>query len=141
MTMTYDTTPAAYLTAKQYAEATGKSARQVKRYLEDGELPGAYQDERGWWMIPATAERTTSGELVTLSPRPRTRPTTEVMSHPAGMIDAAPSFLTIDQAAQILGVSRHAILTPRGRDYFDVVPFGPNGSLVIPLATIKRIRG
>ena len=140
MTMTYDT-PAAYLTAAQYATSIDKTERTVKRWLADGELPGAHQDERGRWLIPAGAERTVSGELVTLE-RPMTRPMTEVVtSHPAGMIDTAPSFLTIEQAAHVLGISRHAILTPRGRDYFDVVPFGVNGSLVITLATIKRIRG
>jgi hypothetical protein len=128
-----------YLTAAQYADAIAKNIRTVKRYLEDGERPGAVKDERGRWMIPANARRTEgAGELVTMT-RPRTSPTTEMTSHPAGMIDAMPSFLTIDQAAQILGISRHAIATHR--EYFDVVPFGPNGSLVIPLATIKRIRG
>lgn len=137
MTMTYDT-PAAYLTAKQYAAATGKAPRTVKRWLDDGELPGAYQDERGWWMIPADAERTTSGELVTLE-RPMTRPMTEVVSHPAGTIDALPSFLPVELAAAILDVSEYQIR--KSRDYFGAVPFGPNGSLVVPLATVKRIRG
>jgi hypothetical protein len=135
--MTYDI-PAAYLSAAQYADAIGKTERTVKRWLADGELLGAYQDERGRWMIPANAERTT-GELVTLD-RPTTRPMTDmVLSHPSQMIDALPSFIDIDRAASILGISRHAITTHR--EYFDVVPFGPNGSLVIPLATIKRIRG
>ena len=137
MTLAYDT-PAAYLTAAQYATAIGMSLRNVKRWLEDGELPGAFKDERGWWMIPADAERSAvANDVVAISPR--TRPTTQAVSHPAGMIDAMPSFLTIEQAAQVLGISRHAIATHR--EYFGVVPFGANGSLVVPLATIKRIRG
>jgi hypothetical protein len=131
--MSYDTTP--YLTAAQYAAAVDVSERTVKRWLQDHELPGAAKDERGRWMIPAEAERRTrAGDLVPMS-RPTTRPTTDVSQ----TVDALPSFLTLDEAAQILGISRHAIATHR--DYFDVVPFGANGSLVVPLATIKRIRG
>ena len=145
MTMTQDN-PTPYLTIVQYAEAHGVSDRTIKRWLKDDELAGAYKDERGRWLIPATAERT-AADVVILSDRPRTRPRTDVVaSHPsratlAELIDTLPSFLPIDHAAELLGISRHAILTPRGRDYFDVVPFGPNGSLVVPLATIKKIRG
>lgn len=146
MTLTYDT-GLPMLTAAQYATANKIAERTVKRWLADGELPGAIKDERGRWLIPTEAERTTA-DVVTL-PRPMTRATTDVMvSHPshatlaAGpgpLLDTLPSFLTIEQTAQILGVSRHAIITHR--DYFGVVPFGANGSLVVPLATIKRIRG
>lgn len=144
MTLTYDT-GLPMLSAAQYATANKIAVRTVKRWLADDELPGAIKDERGRWLIPTEAERTTAA-VVTL-PRPMTRPTTDIMlSHPSHAmlatgptLDALPSFLTIEQAAQILGVSRHAITTHR--DYFDVVPFGANGSLVVPLATIKRIRG
>ena len=155
MTLTYDNDDAtpfygltgaeldrAWLTLQGYADHRDVKPRTVMRWLKAGELPDARKDSRGAWMIPMDAEPAKSGEIVTLGQRPTTRPMTDVaVSHPAGMIDALPSFLTIDQAAQILGISRHAILTPRGRDYFDVVPFGVNGSLVVPLATIKRIRG
>ena len=135
MTMTYDTD--FHVTAAQYADRVSKTERTIKRWLADDELPGAYQDERGRWMIPAEAERRTrAGDVVPMT-RPMTRPTTDLVEK----IDTLPSFLTIDQAAQVLGISRHAILTPRGREYFDVVPFGPNGSHVVPLATIKKIRG
>lgn len=144
MTLTYDTA-AAHVTAARYAEISGVSDRTVKRWLADEELPGAYQDERGRWMIPADATRTPRpADIVQLD-----RPMSPHAGHPSRgelaiadvgpLLDTLPSFLTLDQASGILGVSRHAIATHR--DYFDVVPFGPNGSLVIPLATIKRIRG
>ena len=132
MTMTYDTD--FHVTAAQYANRVGKAERTVKRWLADGELPGAYQDERGRWMIPVDAERTAG--VVELASRPMTRPMTQMVEP---TLDALPSFLDVAQAADILGISRHAILTHR--DYFDVVPFGPNGAFVVPLATIKRIRG
>lgn len=140
MTLDYDTHPV-MMAAADYADLIQVSERTVKRWLADGELPGAMKDERGRWLIPSTAERTASpAEVVTLD-RPMTSPMTGVeVTHPAQMsLDILPSFLTIDQAAQILGISRHAIATHR--EYFDVVPFGSNGSLVVPLATIKKIRG
>lgn len=131
--MTYDMTydSAVYLTVKQYAESAGISDRTAMRWLKAGELPGAKQDERGRWMIPAGATQTLGAGLVALTTEPP-------MYRPAN-IDELPSFLPLDAAAGLLGISRHAIDTHR--DYFGVVPFGPYGSLVIPLATIKRIRG
>lgn len=138
MTLTYDMTPPTFVAVATYAGLVDVSERTVKRWLASGELPDAVKDERGRWLIPANAERQIStGELVTLDPRPMTRHMTPTVPN----LDELPSFLTVDQAAQLLDVSRHAILTPRGREYFDVVPFGVNGSFVIPLATIKRIRG
>ena len=144
MTMTYDTP--ILMGVVDYAGLVGASERTVKRWLADDELPGAIKDERGRWMIPSDAVRVPKvADVVAMPARPMT-PSHDVMaSHPSQAralnYDAMPSFLTIDQAAQLLGISRHAITTPRGRDYFDVVPFGPNGSLVVPLATIKKIRG
>ena len=137
MTTTTYNTP--MLTIAQYAKARGISTKTVNRMIE--RLPGAEKDERGRWLIPADASP--SGDLVAL-PSPPTSPRTDILSHPSQAIrtlnyDAMPSFLTIDQAAQLLGISRHAIT--QHREYFDVVPFGANGSLVVPLATIKRIRG
>jgi|GEM_PF-2275502 len=140
MTLSYDTTQ--YVTKTQYAALIGKTDRTVQRYLDDGELPGAYQDERGRWMIPTDAQRTPrTGDVVQLQQRRQS--VDELAVSVAQALDAAldtlPSFLPLDVAASVLGISRHAIATHR--DYFGVVPFGPNGSLVIPLATIKRIRG
>lgn len=142
MTLTYDT-GLPMLTAAQYATANKIAERTVKRWLADGELPGAIKDERGRWLIPNEAERTVAADVVTL-PRPMTVSQDAMASHPSRArqtptIDDLPSFLTIDQAAQLLKISRHAVATHR--DYFGVVPFGPNGALVVPLATIKRIRG
>lgn len=130
MTLTPDI-PSPLLTLEGYARATGKTERTIRRWLAADELPGAFQDDQGRWSIPADAERTvTSGEVVTM--------TRQVTTPDIGP-DAMPSFLTIEQAAQLLGISSYAIATHR--EYFDVVPFGANGSFVVPLATIKRIRG
>lgn len=141
MTLTYDTT--AVVTAAQYAERAGTTERTVKRWLAADELPGAYKDERDRWMIPVDAVRTPrpAGDVVQLQPRPDTHPAGRELDvqRAVDVAAALPSFLTVDQAAEILGISRHAIA--KHREYFGVVPFGANGSLVVPLATIKRIRG
>ena len=145
--MTHDnTTPAReLLTLEGYMYRTGVTERTVRRWLAAGELPGARMIA-GAWAIPADAKRTPpkpTGEVVTLTRQ-------ETGHHPAGTqrpafdLDQLPSFLTLEQAAHLLSsadlkISPYAIA--KNRDYFDVVPFGPNGSLVVPLATIKRIRG
>ena len=131
MTSPYDMpNPAGLVTVEGYARSRGITDRTVKRWLAAGELQGAAKDERGRWMIPFDAERAAGVvELVTGVTRPMTPRT----------LDDLPSFLPVDGAAAILGISKHAILSHR--EYFDVVPFGVNGSFVIPLATIKRIRG
>lgn len=138
MTMTYDTpAPVQWLTAAQYADQAGASERTVKRWLADGELPGATKDERGRWLIPADTTRTPGADVVPLAPRHMTRPMTT--QQPGPELDALPSFLSIDQAAHILGITAYAIR--KHREYFDAQPFGPNGALVIPLATIRKVRG
>lgn len=141
MTMSYDT-PVTYLTIKQYAEREDIAERTVTRRLKSGEIRGAYQDERGRWMIPAVQPLT--ADVVTL-PSPKTRPTTEVVSHPSRVMpETAPirdkGFYTLDEAAEILGISRHTIEENRG--YFEVLPFGPGTArLSIARATIKQILG
>lgn len=136
MTLTYDTYGLALQTVAEYAKARRITDRTVKRWLAAGELPGAQKDEQGRWLIPADADRTeASGQLVALE---QTRQLVEQLPAPRSL-DELPSFLSIELAARILDISQHAITTHR--DYFGVVPFGPNGSLVVPLATIKKIRG
>jgi predicted DNA-binding transcriptional regulator AlpA len=128
--MSYDTT---LLTLPAYAQMVDATERTVQRWLAAGELPGAVKDERGRWLIPATTQRNPGTDITT------TRPTTSYDMSPVERVDALPSFLRLEHAAELLGISRHAILNHR--EYFDVVPFGPNGAHVIPLATIRRIRG
>ncbi len=150
MTMTPDTYRGLdigrqWVTLEAYCEHVGTTERTVRRWLAADELPDARKLD-GAWTIPLDARRVpkTAADVVTLprqvTPTPDNAIDTLDRVLPR-ILDAAPSFLSIDEAAQLLGISRHAILTPRGRDYFGVVPFGPNGSHVIPLAKIKEIRG
>lgn len=126
------------LTVKQYAEAVGVSDRTVKRWLDADELPGAYQDARGWWWIPAETTRTPARSDLAPARAPAPAPVPARAPAPPNL-DALPSFLTMDQSAALLGISRHAITTRP--DYFDLIPAGAAGALVMPLGTLKRIRG
>jgi hypothetical protein len=137
------TTPQDLLPIAQWAQRhrnpdTGRpfSDRQVKRWLADDELPGAVKDESGRWLIPADATRRPQLRPLPTSSTPSTLARVDARPVP---LDALPSFLTVEQASLVLGISRYAIESHR--DYFDVVPFGAHGSHVVPLATIKRIRG
>ncbi|QTX04102.1 helix-turn-helix domain-containing protein [Agromyces archimandritae] len=119
------------MTPEAYAAATAVSLRTVRRWLRDGELPGARKVD-GAWMIPASSRRTPAagverhGDMsgvVTLSSR----------------LDELPALLPLDLAAVLLGTTIYALR--RHRDYFGVVPVGPRGSLVVPQSTIRRLRG
>lgn len=121
------------LTVKQYAESQRVSDRTVKRWLDADALPGAYQDGSGWWRIPAGTVRAQSNQVAT-----RATPAAPAAPAPPNL-DALPSFLTMEQSAALLGISRHAIATRP--EYFNLIPAGRNGALVMPLATLKRIRG
>lgn len=142
MTMTYDA-PAAHVTAAQFAEIAGISERTVKRWLADHELPGAYQDARGRWMIPADAERQPrTGDVVQLQPPAAAGGdlAVQVAEQLTLLLDTLPSFLPIPDAAAILGISEETIRSHP--EDFDVRPYGPGSYRTsVPLATIKRIRG
>lgn len=155
MTLIQGTTPIimiAYQTLKEYAAshyAPGSinplSERTVKRWLTAGELPGAEKDAAGQWRIPAESVRTVkeSAEVVPLAGRHGT--VAPVMAATAPDWDMLPTFLTLEQASQLLSP-----VTPRGiaanADYFGAVMLTIEGGhgharLMVPLATIKRLRG
>lgn len=136
----------AMLGVKQYAERrrslglAGGGERTVRTWLADGRLHGARQ-MHGVWMIPANeepAEPPTTSELVAA-------PAAAVQHVPqaGGSLEAelaiAPAFLELELASRLLGVGVGAIR--RHRDYFELVPFGPNGSLVMPAAVVRRVAG
>lgn len=131
MTDVYELSTPTYQTITEYAAAVGVIPRTVQRWLKADELPGAYQDEKGWWLIPTGTIRTpTSSGVVSVLPHPA----------PAAHIDQLPSFLTLDQAAELLApVTRYAI--KHNQKYYGVVKHGRHGSLVVPLSKIKQIRG
>ena len=138
--------------ATHYAPGSEKplSDRTVKRWLADDELPGAYQNERGHWMIPVNAERVprTAGKVVAMTQRP----VVSAVAHEAPAmtkdlppelaaeyINRLPTFLTIPQAAYLLGVSEGTIRGKSNRRYFRVRKVDRH--LMIPLARIKKLRG
>lgn len=140
------------LTAEQYGEAHGASARTVQRWCQAGEVPGAVQDRRGRWSIPQDAIRqdpipgtaiaaTTrqngairhDGDDAAAVPAPGARATL------ADVLDHSPAFLDLATAAACLGVPESAIR--RHRAAFDAKPYGPHGALVVPAHMVRLMAG
>lgn len=144
----------AMLTVKEYGDSVDRSAKTIKRWIDDGELPDAKRDYRGWWMIPADATR-----RIKQRPEDQLFPSesTELVHSPAGgqlistlthhlppelqrdHVDKLPTFLTIPQAAYLLEVSEGTLKNPDHRDYFQIVTIDRH--LVVPLYRIKQLRG
>lgn len=133
------------LGVKQYAEHVGAGERTVRTWLADGRLRSARKLGNVWMIAaddrPADAvqQPAPAGELVTLPADWDVPHMPQAGGRLAGELDAAPVFLELDRAAAILGVSAHAIRS--NREYFGVVPFGRNGSLVVPQGVIRRLAG
>lgn len=110
------------LTVAAYADLRNLSVRQVQRYRADGRLPGAQQDARGAWFIPADVVPTpAAGELVTTSP---TSPT----SSPLGELG------TLEDAAAVLGTTTGGVRRMARDGLLVVGPYGPRGALRVYVA-------
>jgi len=137
-------------TLQQYAathSAAGStkplSERTVKRWLAEGELPGAHQDERGRWQIPADAVRTPrmAGQVVSMTARQSDNivsavgsPTPEQLNY-----NVLPTFLSLEQAAFLLDLPLGTLQNKTNRRYFRVRKLG--GKLRMPLSRVKKLRG
>lgn len=154
MDMTYDMSGTApLLTKAQYAELMQTTERTVQRWLSRNRLPGAVQDGRGRWMIPADARP------VEDDPGTVMRPVTSGTRNPgaalevghspaldAGTLDRLPAFLTVEEAVRVLNygtppdgrqrITEHAIR--HHQEYFGVIKLG---RLLIPRSRIKEILG
>lgn len=121
-----------------YAQRVGVDHRTVREWLRRGLLPGAYKDGSGRWWIPADAVR----QDTPVAPRqePITSGVVEIVAPPEGRSVSAPAFIplymSLDDAAPLLGVTAYQIA--QHPDEFGVVPWGPNGSLVVP---VRRLLG
>jgi len=123
-----------------YAAHVGVDHRTVREWLRKGLLPDAYKDGRGRWWIPADAvklEPTIAPRVD--SPPPTTGQLVPINQHEARR-SAAPGFIPLymplDEAAPLLGVTAYQI--SRHPDEFGVVPWGENGSYVVP---VRRLLG
>lgn len=89
------------LSVTQYIAASGLSERTVRRCLADGRLPGAVQDPRGQWSIPAGILPLPAGTGTVVA---LTDATPAPMVH-GGPRTLAPGLWDLDDAAQQLGIS------------------------------------
>jgi hypothetical protein len=128
------------LGVKQYAAHVNAGERTVRTWLAEGRLHSA-RKLNSVWMIAADDRpaEPKSGDVVALDAGVQHMPQHMPPVGLAARLDAAPAFLELDDAAELLGISAHAIRTHR--DYFGVEPFGRNGSLVVPAGVVRRIAG
>jgi hypothetical protein len=121
------------LGVSQYAKARGKSERQVRRWLADDALPGAYKDREGQWRIPATALERRDGDSGALVPRgaPQTALTAPVTA--PDPLDALGHLVALDVAAQRLGTTVGGVRRMADDGLVQVGPWGPRGSLRVHL--------
>lgn len=131
------------LGVKQYAEHVGAGERTVRTWLADGRLPGA-RKLNGVWMIPADERPTDAApaaELVAMPHMPQVA-SVELAGGPGRLeleLAEAPAFLELDAAARMLGIPVSAIR--RQRAYFELVPFGERGRLVMPARVVRTVAG
>ena len=128
------------LTRAAYAAHHGKSDRTVQRWLADGLLPGAQRTREGW-LIPAdvlpmpdppgagTVART--GAPVSVAP-PATL---------AGALDVLPAYLTVERAADLLGINPRTVRRNATRWHGERIG-GENGQAwMIPAAAVRQVAG
>ena len=128
---------------KQYAELHNAGERTVRTWLADGRLHSA-RKLNGVWMIdpndqPAEPQ---AGELVNLAPNPSAVAVQHV-PQAGGTLElelaSSPAFLELELAARLLGIPESAIR--RQRDYFELVPVGERGRLVMPARVVRSVAG
>lgn len=131
--------PVAMMTVDQFAAERKVSRRTVMRRLaSDKGIPGA--EKRGkQWMIPADANVSDTGHgTVARAERPAAAAVGPALSL-AALLDGKPAFLSIEDAALLLGISEYAVRSNRVE--FGGLPVGSNGATMIPQATVRRIAG
>lgn len=145
------------LSLSQYAVAHGVSTRTVKRWLADGELPGAEKDKfTEQWRIPANATRQLrpKGEGSTAAPgtvveqhlfrgRGEIQPVPQLQQQLEPSLrddlDDEPGFLRLEEAARYLGIPQAQILQQAER--FELEKVGTNGSYRMPQRVVREIAG
>jgi len=152
-----------YVDIETYAGIVGATDRTVRRWLGNGEVPGAQRDTTGKWEIPASAVRRAKSPEEVRAYReaeaaginaaehseigvPALYPGTELtlagpVTEPSLVqaLDDETGFLSIADASHYLGIPQAQILANPER--FDLAPVGVNGSMRVPQRIIRRIMG
>lgn len=141
----------ALVTAQVWADAHGVALRSVRRYLQNGKLPGAVMDG-GRWMIPLDAEPEHKAPQTTMD-RPE-RPSQEVARPQArqaaamtleGELAGQTAYLSLDTAARLMGIPADVLV--RQREEFGTVRYGDldpstrRRAWVVPASTVRTVAG
>lgn len=157
-----------WLSKSEYWKRHRLSDSTITRALREGRVPGAVRDGRGHWLIPADApivDAPPAGAVVRQTPvtgplsDPRQTPVSGAgpLSDPRLTPPSDPrltpvpttAFVNVRTAARLLGVSEDVVRENAAE--LDARPWGPRPggkhgkekprSLVVPLATIRRLAG
>lgn len=118
------------LTVDQYAERTGRSVRQIRRYLADGRIPGAVS-VAGRWSIPADALPVPA---VVGSDLPEWLGSTDLTREvvPETVVELGPNLgtlVTLEDAAADLGTSVGGVRRLGKDGHLIIGPYGRGGAL------------
>jgi len=129
-----------------FAEIRSVDPRTVREWLRLGLLPDARKDARGKWHIPTDAvkldrapEPASTDVVVVDAPAFPTRVEELLDREEADPRPRPRAFYTVPEAAQLLGISPYQIR--ENRDAFELVPWGPNGLLLMPAPVVRRYLG
>lgn len=126
------------LSILDYAARIGKDHRTVREWLRKGMLPTAYQDGSRKWWIPADAEpvRAPVAPRAEHAPPSGDQPSALAVRESIAVPQFIPLYMPLADAAPLLGVTAYQIA--QHPEEFGVVPWGDNGSLVVP---VRRLLG
>lgn len=139
------------VTADQWATAHGVALRSVRRYLQNGKLPGAVM-EGNRWMIPLDAEPVHKAPQTTLErqeapsqavARPQARQAATMTLE--GELSTQTAYLDLNTAARLLGIPADVLV--RQREEFGTVRYGDldpstrRRAWVVPASTVRTVAG
>jgi hypothetical protein len=127
-----------------FAELRGVDHRTVREWLRRDLLPGAQKDGRGKWHIPVDAVKQ---EKPVHEPKPDAAivdvvapvRAEDLITEDGATRPRPRAFFTVPEAAELLGISPYRIR--ENRDAFGVVPWGPNGLLLVPAPVVRQYLG
>lgn len=138
-----------WMTVRAFAAANEVDERTVQRWLKAGKLPGAVKTNKGW-AIPADAAAPAPAPPAPAPSGPGTLVAAAVPGPPvpaalppggglAAFLDTLPAFIALEVAERVLGIPESAIR--RNADELGARPWGPRGTLVIPVRSVREAAG
>lgn len=122
--------------AEQHAVAT----RTVRRWLDNGRIPGAVK-VAGKWSLPADAivSDTLPGVMDTVKDSSSSTSRAAAQLTVPAVLAPLPVMVPLDRAAAVLGVTEYTLRKNAG--YFELQRLGAHGAYVMPKSRIRQLEG